>query len=130
MPPLQLNCLVLEDDPDYVFFYNHNDVFSVKIADTASVGGLIETVNKHVFQHVDAECLALWNVSIPGDINFEEKINNLDLANKEPLPHVLKLSEVFPDPPEEEHLHIIVRSPPAGECQGLWPFLSVTHRGL
>ena len=110
MPLLQLNCLVFGDDP--------NHAFPVKIADTASVGALKETVKdnqRHVFQHVDAERLALWKISIPGDRNLEEKINNLDLANKEPLPHVLKLSKVFPDLPEEEHLHIIVGSLPAGE---------------
>ena len=78
MLPLQLNCLVLGDDP--------NNIVPVKIADTVSVGALMETVQDrmHVSQHVDAKCLALWKVSIPGDRNLEEKINNLDLANKEP----------------------------------------------
>jgi len=111
---LELNCLVLGDDP--------NHVFAVEISNAKTVSALkkaIKNEKKHTFQHVDADALVLWNVSVPVDRSLEENINNFFLANEESLSPVHKLSKVFPDLPEEEHLHIVVKSPPIGECESL-----------
>ena len=61
---LALNCLVLGETQQHIF--------PVKIDAAEKVGALKEFINeekKHAFQHVDANTLMLWKVSMPhGDI--------------------------------------------------------------
>ena len=109
-PLLQINCLVLGEP--------HNHIFPVKIAGTESVGALKKTIKVEeqlAFQHVDADALVLWKVSIPVDDSLEDTLPNL--VDDESLSPVEALSEVFPAPPIRKHLHIVVKPPPVGEFQ-------------
>jgi hypothetical protein len=56
-----------------------------------------------------------------------EKLGELDLTEDESLLPVEKLFKVFVDAPAEGHLHIVVRRPPAGECERLSPFTVTLH---
>ena len=114
--------MVLGDDPRHVF--------PVKVATIESVGALREAIKdkkKNVFQHVDADALVLWKVSIPVDRNLKGEINNLELPDEESLSPVEELSEIFSGVPIRKHLHIIVRSPPTSESQMLRLSSSITR---
>jgi len=102
--------LILEDDP--------SQIFTVKIEETEYISDLKEAIKdkRNALQYVDAHALTLWRVSIAvDDDHFEEKINDLKLKSMKPLSHVKKLSGVFSNQLEDEHLHIVVRLP--SECQ-------------
>lgn len=60
--------------------------------------------------------LELWNTSIPVDDNFKESIGRLTLDSNKYLLPVKALSAVFPNPLNEEHLHVVVKLPYVGEC--------------
>src|SRR6266702_179887 len=107
---LELNCLIISDDP--------SRIFAVKIEETKSVGYLKEAIKskkKPAFNNVDANTLDLWSVSIDVNDHLEEKINDLNLKSMNPLSPVKKLSGVFSNQLEDKHLHIVVQ--PLSECQ-------------
>jgi len=111
---LELNCLVLGDD-------NPRHIFPVKIEKTALVGTLkkvIKDEQKHAFEHVDADTLVLWSVSILVDENLRESLSKLELVDKGSLQPVQELSEIFTGTPVKKHVHIVIKAPPSGEC--LW----------
>jgi len=57
---LELNCLVSGD--------NRGRIFTIEIADTKNVGALKDSIKvkkKPAFDHVPADTLALWKVSLP-----------------------------------------------------------------
>ncbi|KAJ8588352.1 hypothetical protein M405DRAFT_259059 [Rhizopogon salebrosus TDB-379] len=103
VPSFNLNCLILGDDPRYIF--------AVKVALTDTVGvlkKLIKDKQRYTFGDVDAVTLTLWKV----DIHPEEN-EQLDLPDDaEKLKPVIRLSKLFPVTPENEHLHIMVQRPP------------------
>ncbi|KAF8329975.1 uncharacterized protein EI90DRAFT_3061127 [Cantharellus anzutake] len=108
---LHLNCWLLGDDA--------SQVFPVAISKTATVGILKIAIKEQktvAFQHVDANDLALWKVSIPVDDGFDA---NVELENKPALLPVKRLSRLFPDQPDDQDLHIIIQSP----CVGVVPRL-------
>jgi hypothetical protein len=99
---LSLNCFVLGDDLKKMFVVEIEKTKSVSI-----LKDLIKGKNSSSFGNVDSKNIDLWNVSIPvEDVN--ERLKNIN--NLEPLNSLLKLSHVFPHV-EENHLHIVVRSP-------------------
>ena len=107
---LELNCLVFGDD------YCH--IFPVKIAKTESIGSLKDAIKekkKLAFEHVDADALEIFKVSIPVDGRFTENIKSHALNDETALSPLDYLSEVFPATPARKHLHILVRSPPQPE---------------
>jgi hypothetical protein len=108
-PIFELNCWVLGDGVQ--------NIFPVKVAKSESVGALKEVIKdkKPAFGNIAADSLALWKVSIPVDHGLEQKLSDMELNDNESLSPVDRLSQVFSDSPEERHLHIVVRSPPAGE---------------
>jgi hypothetical protein len=111
---LNLNCLVLGHDASHIF--------PIEIAESKTVGALrkaIKDEKEHAFQHVDADALLLWKVSILVDRSLTKNISKLDFVDEGSLLPVKRLSGVFSDQPEDEHLHIVVRVPPAGECEWL-----------
>ena len=115
---LRLFCLILTDD------LGLSNPFPVDIAPTLTVGHLkkaIKEEKKNVLGSNDADQLILWKVSIPVDANLNDSLKNLDLTNKEPLNPVDELSEVFPNPLERKHLHIVAQLPHAGESCNLIP---------
>ena len=111
---LDLNCLVLGHDASHIF--------PIEIAERKTVGALKDAIKdkkEHAFQHVDADNLILWQVSIPVNRNLTEHLSKLDFVDEGSLLPVEELSDVFSDSPARRHLHIVVRVPPAGECEWL-----------
>jgi hypothetical protein len=79
----------------------------------------IKDEKEHAFQHVDADALLLWKVSIPVNRSLTENLGKLNFVDEGSLLPVNRLSKVFSDQPEEEHLHIVMQSPPAGELDNV-----------
>ena len=114
MPTLNLNCWIFNED--------YKSVFPIKIACAKTIGTLRNAINEdqHIaFQHVDLRNLNLWKVSIFINTSFKQNVNRLGLQNEEPLLSGTKLSKVFLDKPEDEHVHIVVRPPPTGTSEWL-----------
>jgi len=68
-------------------------IFPVKIARTESVGDLKDAIKDKkqlAFQHIDADALVLWEVSLSVDESLEEIVKNFD--GGQPLPPLDKLS--------------------------------------
>jgi len=106
---LDLNCWVLGD--------SRTCVFPIKISKSETVGALKDAIkdkNKPIFDHIPANALVLWKVSIPADSELDQNLVNLHLVDKNSLSPVDELSEVFAEPLVRKNLHIIVRSPLAG----------------
>src|ERR1700729_1040840 len=106
-PQLNLNCLVLGHDA--------SRIFPIEIAESKTVGALKDAVKdkkEHAFPHIDADTLFLWKVSIPVNQNLTENLSKLDFVDESSLLPVKRLSKVFSDQPEDEHLHVVVRVPP------------------
>jgi len=108
MSTLELNCLVLGDDRSHIF--------TIEIPDTKTVSALkkaIKDEKKPAFDHIPADTLILWNVSVRDDEHLEENIKELDKA----LSPMDVLLEVFPTCPVQKHLHIVVKvkALPTGE---------------
>jgi Crinkler effector protein N-terminal domain len=111
---LEINYFVQGQDP------RHN-VSTVVIPNTKNVSALRQAIWKekeHAFKGVDANTLVLWKVSIPSDSLVERDPRIIDLNENQSLLPMNRLSKVFSDVPEEDHIHILVRAPPAGE----WAF--------
>ena len=75
---------------------------------------------KHAFQHVDADILDLWKISIPADGNLKKNLDNLELAYGASLLPVEELQKVFSLECAKEHVHIVIKVP-AGELDTRWP---------
>ena len=107
-PLLEINCLVLGEPRTHIF--------PVAIAPTKTVGALkkaIKIEKMPAFDHVPADTLILWKVSIPVDDSLGDNLRNL--VDEQSLSPVEALSEVFTSSPDRKHLHIIVKPPPVGE---------------
>jgi hypothetical protein len=103
-PLLEINCLV-HGEP-------RSRIFPVEIASTKTVGALKDAIKEkkqHTFQHVDADALVLWRVSVPDNQDLVETLG--DLVDEESLSPVHGLSKVFSNRPKEEYLHIVVKGP-------------------
>jgi sulfite reductase alpha subunit-like flavoprotein len=90
-------------------------VFTVEVEKTKNVSILKKLIKEEKaphLNHVATSDLNLWNVSIPMDDDAGERLENID--NLEPLKPLLSLLQVFPHV-EENHLHVVVRSPIDGE---------------
>jgi hypothetical protein len=109
---LSLNCFVLGDDLKKVFTVEVQTDKNVSI-----LKRLIRVEKASRFDHVDASDLDLWDVSIPMNDDAGESIRVVD--NSEPLKPLLSLSQVFPHV-EENHLHVVVRSPIDGELSEIF----------
>ena len=111
-PQFTLNCLVLGDDA--------SRVFPVEIANSKTVGDLRDAIKdkkRPAFDHVPADTLVLWKVSILVNRSLTQNLSNRTFADESPLLPVDELSEVFSDSPARRHLHIVVSAPPASECE-------------
>jgi hypothetical protein len=94
-------------------------IFSVEIDGDKNVAGLKEAIKekkKSAFDHIDADSLDVWNVSIPidEDPNLEAQVKNMGLHEKNSLLPVKPLSGIFQNV-VQQHLHVIVRAF-TGEC--------------
>jgi hypothetical protein len=107
-----------------VLGHDASRIFPIEIAERKTVGALrkgIKDEKEHAFQHVDADALLLWKVSIPVDRNVTENLSKLNLVDEGSLLSVEELSDVFSDSLTRKHLHIVVRAPPAGESDYFSP---------
>ena len=107
---LNLNCLVLGDDA--------SRVFPVEIANSKTVGDLRDAIKdkkRPAFDHVPADTLVLWKVSILVNRSLTQNLSNRTLGDESSLLPVDELSEVFLNSPAQRHLHIVVSAPPASE---------------
>jgi len=90
-----------------------NRIFPVEIAPTKNVGDLkkaIKEEKKPTLDHLSADALDLWMVSIPVDNAFKENLENLDFAHGTLLP-TEELSTLFPKAPAKRQLHVVVKAP-------------------
>ncbi|KAF8311908.1 uncharacterized protein EI90DRAFT_865822 [Cantharellus anzutake] len=110
---LELYCLIRDEDASHIFL--------VKIEITESVSALRKAIRGErpvALQHVDADALTLWMVSIPFSGSFAENVKNAELRDEKALSPVQKLSDIFLGPPQGDQLHIIVKAPPRiSECK-------------
>jgi hypothetical protein len=117
--PLNLNCWAFGDDS--------TRIFPVEIDGDKNVGSLkkaIKEEKKPAFDHITADTLEVWNVSIPidDDTNLEAQVNALRLHEKKPLLPLKELLKIFSDL-DKGTLHVVVKAPPIREHRYL--FLSV-----
>ena len=98
-----------------VLGHDASRIFLIEIAERKTVGALrkaIKDEKRPTFDHVPADTLLLWKVSIPVIQNLTENLSKLDFVDESSLLPVKRLSKVFSEQPEDEHLHIVVRVPP------------------
>jgi GTPase Era involved in 16S rRNA processing len=110
----------------YVRGDNYNRVFNVKVPReeyVATLKKLIKEELKPDFDHIRADSLSLWNVSILHSERLQEDVESA-LAAESPLKASLSLKKFFPEQPEEEHVHIVVSPPSIPPRQCSYPFLS------
>jgi hypothetical protein len=109
---LELNCIVLGDDPSHAFV--------IDIVDNKKVSALkkaIKDVKKSAFDHVPADHLKIFMVSLPVDDSLDDKLKSFhpeDEGDRRLSNAMERLKEVF-EHPTDGHLHVIVLAPPAGE---------------
>jgi hypothetical protein len=108
---LELNCLILGQDPKHIF--------SVKIARTESISTLKEAIKekKNAFRHIDADTLTVWQVSILDDGSLGRNLREINISDESSLRPTQKLSGLFSEPPIEGHLHVVVAPPPLAVIQ-------------
>jgi Crinkler effector protein N-terminal domain len=115
----EINCWVIGDDPRHVI--------PVKIAGSETIGYLKEVIKekiKHSFADFDAKSLDLWKVSndefifLKVDIDLttnSDLLKSIKVEGEIPDGKELKpwsrLSKLFADGVEDEHLHIVVQRP-------------------
>jgi len=126
VPILKLNCFVQGDD--------RNQIFSVEIANNKSISALRDAIKekkKPQLDHVTADSLHLWDVSIADDDDgFEEKVSKV-VREQTKLSPVDQLSDVFSGELVRKHVHIVVKSPRIGEWKQLvscWVTLTSTFQ--
>src|SRR6266498_1996070 len=105
---LRLNCWVLDEDSD------SNRIFPVEVDRNKNVGDLKEAIKekkKRAFDHIDADSLDLWNVSIPVDehTNVQSQVKNLKVLETKSLLPVQPLFGIFENV-VGQYLHVIVRT--------------------
>ncbi|KAH9066509.1 hypothetical protein EDB87DRAFT_430532 [Lactarius vividus] len=101
---LKINCLV----------FNDHSVFEVRIKATDTISyfkNVIKHQNKNAFRHIDAKDLVLWQGSIPMDDVLKVELRKLELVDKSSSSVLRTLSEIFPEPPIERCIHIVVNLP-------------------
>jgi Crinkler effector protein N-terminal domain len=94
---------------------DHHHIFPVEISALKTVGALKKAIKKdktHAFQHINADTLVLWSVSMPTNRTLEEELSKLELIDEGSLSPANRLSKEFSGVPNEGHLHIIIKAPP------------------
>ena len=110
--PLELNCIVFGDDS--------RRIFPIEINGTKKVGDLKELMKdkkKPLFDHIPADALDLFNVNFLVDGGLDDKLKQFrpeDEIDRLLSNTVKRLKGVFGDP-IDDHLHVIVVPPTAGE---------------
>ncbi|KAH9977131.1 hypothetical protein BGW80DRAFT_836767 [Lactifluus volemus] len=113
MDELTLNCWVRSEDPEAFF--------QVKVSSTDTVYSLQKAIKNEktvAFRDVDPYNLALYKPKAPISIPFQvERLRKFILSeNGEMLYGMYRLSNVFPEPPPEYDIHVIVDAPSKIVC--------------
>ena len=113
--PLELHCIVLGD--------NSSRAFTIEIENDKRLGTLKESIkdkNTPTFDHIPAHTLEVFKVSFPEDDDLDARLKRFR-PEHDPQNGVYHLSKpmkrlhgVFGDP-TDDHLHVIVVLPLAGE---------------
>ncbi|KAG5634558.1 hypothetical protein H0H81_001534 [Sphagnurus paluster] len=107
---LKLFCAVEAEDMAW------NNIFPIEVDSRKTVGDLKDAIKekkKPDFDHIPADKLALFKVSIPVDDNSPDKSLNVDVEPLKSLLPTKPLSQLFPRA-DESHLHLIIQVPIAG----------------
>jgi Crinkler effector protein N-terminal domain len=91
-------------------------MFSVQLSHERFVGHLKEAIKEkkpNALDQIDANDLELYKVTV-ALYDLDSGLNNIDPDSLTKLRPVLGLSRVFPDPPPDGHLHLIVIRRPGG----------------
>ena len=86
---------------------------------------LIKEERAHHLAHLDASDLTLYKVSLSAaDVDSRLKVANTDSKGKSSMTRIHlqpleELKEVFPEPLQKNHVHIIVEHGP-GTCPRYW----------
>ncbi|KAH9038698.1 hypothetical protein EDB85DRAFT_1817018, partial [Lactarius pseudohatsudake] len=99
---IQLNCLVLSD--------HHSSIFELQIAATESttiLKHLIKEKRQPVFDHIPADAIALWKVSVPINDSLMEILDKINFAEKPPIT-TMELLLTF-GTLTQGYLHLIVK---------------------
>jgi Crinkler effector protein N-terminal domain len=119
MAIFNLNCLIRGED--------RKRIFPIEIGDDKTVGALRKLIkdNKHpVFDHIPADKLVLWKVSIAIGQDLKKSVGNLLLEDEESLMPDDDLADVFhKEPPAPKRVHIIVDQPLDGTYERIWVFI-------
>jgi hypothetical protein len=131
-----LNCLVHGETPPV------DCVFTVEVAKSKTVAILKDVIKEKqqpTFNHISADQLSLWKVSLPLDNSVDKVLKQLVLEDNitkgvQKLLPAKKISSYFTDEPTEEHLHVIVEPPsppPTGKSLDVaFPLWHQCHRNL
>jgi hypothetical protein len=110
---LKLNCLVLGGDPSHIF--------TIEILSAKNISALKEVIKdkkKPVFDHIPADALQLFKDSLLVDGGLDAKLTRFrpaDEGHRRGLSSALeRLRDAFGDA-ADNHLHVIVLPPAAGE---------------
>ncbi|OAX36614.1 hypothetical protein K503DRAFT_784214 [Rhizopogon vinicolor AM-OR11-026] len=102
----KMNCFVVGSDPKHIF--------SIEIPDG------YQRKTKPEFDDIDTNYLDIWKVDLPVDNTLEHNLGSLKLDPGQRLFSVVRLSKLFLDLPETNHLNIVVqRAPPVSPNIGL-----------
>ncbi|KAK3846355.1 MAG: hypothetical protein J3R72DRAFT_486623 [Linnemannia gamsii] len=88
--------------------------FPVEVSSSKTVGALKDAIiskKPNAFEHIDANDLVLWRVSIPDDDDLSIPLDSV--SEKKKLKATTKLSKVFDAELPEDTIHIVVERPQA-----------------
>jgi len=72
--------------------------------------------NLVTFQHANAHTLSLWKTSLPNEAGLDEILSKFNIDAPQ-LSAADRLCDVFPAPPVDGFLHLVVRAPSLGEYE-------------
>jgi hypothetical protein len=107
--------------PDVRLFLNYLATsFLSKLGGHSPSKPAIKNETEHTSQHLDANTIVLWRVSIPVNESLKENVE-LDLVDEGQMPAVHRLLKVFSDVPRRS-TDASSQPPPIGECEYLFLF--------
>ena len=88
----------------------HRDIFNVDISSSKNVTALKKALIQMLKLGQDQRLIALWQVNIPEEQFLRMAPTQLTLDENSELHGLWKLSRVFPTPPPDDRVHIIVKT--------------------
>src|SRR5262245_47648258 len=94
--PFELNCLLNGDDSIHIFF-RHNRRHSIRCNPQGR-----QDEKEVALEHIDADALSLWKVSIAAKRQLEENVSKFELL-------YVQFLNISPESPKVGLLHVIVQ---------------------